>query len=246
MSPEFRSVERLSPRESQIVSVVRQYEVPLLRKAWQRWGEQVFSDGSQRGWFVCGPTGRSATRILNWKTNIPLSPDADIYTQEHIRISKPHLYYDPKTGEPPVDHEFVSYFDGKGSVLHIDPVYDLLWGDKQGLKGADELRGAIHVAKFRVGEYKQALHDIYHLVPEEENPELLAQIVEQGVFPMRSDIEAKDRYLVIYTDDLTHSVEFMGSSGNVYETDVGGYSRYGPPLGDFIREIIPEWSGLKK
>lgn len=231
MSPEFRPPEPLSPREREVIQAVRKYEVPFLRKGWERWSEQTFPDGRKRGWLLCGPMTVGITRAVNYEIGIPILSNADPFTVEHIRFSPELLHYNEKEAQAPVDHVLASYFDGKGSVLHIDPVYDLLWGVKRDLKPTDNLRNAMHIAKYRVEEYDEILRNVYHL----------SSFVAANEFAIYKLYVLHRHY---HDNRITHSTMYVGPSGEELSI-VDKYQRYGPPLGEFIREVIPGWTAIR-
>lgn len=238
MGLESKHKEQLSAEEK-AVRVIRQYENGLFQGTRKKWGKEVMENGQQQGWLLCGPLSISSSRALNWELGIPLLPYGNPSKQEHLQISDLQIRDAPN--EPPTDHTFLSYYDGKGGVLHIDPVFDLLWGDKQGKTHQDNLTGASHIKQFSVTEYPDALREDYHYVPYVVGSPLYNEMREYYKYTgyHYSQEFYKKLREAQHDDRITHETNFS------YLEETVPLTRLGPELADIIREVIPGWNGIK-
>ncbi len=232
MSPEPLAKERLGQHELSVKRVIRQYEQPLLNGLWNTWGDKMLPNGQKRRWFVCNPGDIALSRIVNWITSVPIIADGDRYNQEHLSISPDYFCSPPgSTVQERADHTFLSYFNGKGDVIHIDPTWQLTWGKKKNLTGSDNLQDAIIVRKIPVSDYERVLREEYYLTQfdptREEERAFLAY--HQTSYDVAS---AYRKYLAQHTDSITEQLPDRTN-------------RYGQTLVEFIRTFIPEWTGIK-
>lgn len=244
MSPEAGTKEHLGHRELALRGTIAKYEQPLLTGLWNRWGGQTLKNGQRkRGWLVCGPGTIALSRLINWETGIPILKDGDPNTQEHLRLSRTY-FYDPPGGEiqDRIDHEFLTYFNGKSQAMHIDLTGPLTWGEKKHLTGEDELRSAIHMQKFPVADYEDALRNIYHLYPFDPTSELVRRVFEYYQQPLPA-ADAQDAWFTARNSDtITKAIPFSIITG---KPNWDTYERYGLHLAEFIRTFLPQWNGIK-
>jgi hypothetical protein len=238
MSPEPLIKERIGQHELTISYITAYYEQPLLQGIWNRWGQQT-SNGHKRGWLNCSPSRNTLIRINNWKSGIPIKANGDPYREEHLQASRAYFYNSPDCRvQDRVDHKFLSYFNGNGYVTHIDPTWRLTWGDKKHLTGNDDLRGSIIIERYPVSKYEEILREKYHLYPyDPENKALQEAYAYYGETPLSLD-ETEIYFRACNSDQITSEMQLWQPSRDSYKRD-------GPPLAEFIRIFIPEWTGIK-
>ncbi|MGI8420479.1 MAG: hypothetical protein ACR2LN_07625 [Candidatus Levyibacteriota bacterium] len=242
MSPEARHKEIVGLHERHLLQVVTKHEVPLLQGLWDRWGDQILPNGQKRGWLLCGPGTIAQSRIINWETGIPIFKDGNPYTQEYLQLGETYLYY-PEDGNMPdgVEHTVVSYFNGQGQVIIIDPTGPLLWGESE-LIGANDLQGAISIQKFPVSKFEKALRDNYHLQPLDPADEKVKKAYNKYGYQPPDQTRLADWKSAFNDNRITGPFPFRGDSGQEIIGDTG---RYGVTLATFIRTIIPDWAGIR-
>ena len=232
MSPEPLTKERLGLHELRVKQLVTQYEQPLLSGLWKTWGDKNLPNGQKRGWFVCNPGDIILSRIINWKTGIPIVADGDRYNEEHLSISPDFFCFPPgSTVKERADHTFLSYFNGKGDVIHIDPTWQLTWGDRKHLVGSDNLHGTIIIRKISVSDYERVLREEYYLNPFDPTLEQEKEFLEYYQTSYNTT-SAYVNYLSQHTDAIT-------------EQPTDRTNRYGQALTEFICTLIPEWTGIR-
>jgi hypothetical protein len=249
MSPDRRigqnpeAQESLGAHERELHRIIDKYEVPLLRKAWNTWSEQTLANGQKRGWLVCGPTTIALSRIINCEAGIPLLRNGNPNTEEHLKLQS-YLFYPKDKPDDKVEHIVLQYFDGQEQVTHIDVTGQFLLEGGKELTGDDDLRGAIHRRTFSVSEYNDVLTDIYKLYPFDPDSKHVKDVYNKYKLPPPNVTEEADWAIANYDDRVTSPFPLKGDSCREIILYAGN-DRYGPPLADFIRGFIPDWTGVR-
>lgn len=208
--------ETLSPREEQVVSLVRQIQTPFITALQEEYG-------ADNGWQLCGPAAIALSRILSSKLGIPISREGE---GEHMEL---YLgIYNPGTNNI-VGEEltYIKYFSGNGYVLYIDPTYRLLTH-----KAADSSDNPILVEKFAQDEFDQQLIKRHNIYPFDPN---------NDVVKSRGGITSVEQVSSFWQDVMTTIHDYRGTMPILVTSEGKKKPTNWHKAVNIIKRFAPEW-----
>lgn len=208
--------ELFSPREEQLVSLVRQIQTPFLAAMQEAYGVD-------KGWQLCGPASIALSRILSSNLGIPISREAE---GEHIEL---YLgIYNPGVNNVAGEElTYLKYFSGNGYVLYIDPIYRLLTS-----KAANSSDNPILVEKFPEDEFDQQLIKRHNIYPFDPN---------NDVVKSRGGINSVEQVSSFWQDVMMAIHDYRGTMPILVTSEGKKKATNWNKTVNVIKRFAPEW-----